>query len=101
MLRLGKITLSRGGDLRRFYTTQHTMSCGIARHARTLDLWILSQPGEIMVHQHCKASPDAFLKVIAPSRDALVVAVAGLCTWYWLADLCAREGIPLGRGAFP
>jgi transposase len=28
-----------------------------------------------------------------PFRDDLVVGVEGIFTWYWLADLCAREGI--------
>ena len=26
------------------------------------------------------------------------MAVAGLCTWSWLADLCADEGIPFVLG---
>src|SRR5215471_318479 len=34
-LRVGNITLSRGGDLMRFYTKQHPFYCGIALHART------------------------------------------------------------------
>jgi transposase len=40
-----------------------------------------------------KAGPQAFLQVIAPYREDLVVAVECIFTWYWLADLCAREGI--------
>ena len=65
----------------RFYTKQPKMYCGIDLHARTMDMWLLSPHGELMVHQHGKASPDALLQGIAPSRDAIVVAVAGLCTW--------------------
>ena len=38
------------------------------------------------------------MKVIAPSRDGLVVAVACMCTWDWLADLCADEGLPFVLG---
>jgi transposase len=45
-----------------------------------------------------KSSPDALLRTIAPYRDAIVVAVECVFTWYWLADLCAREGIPFGLG---
>ena len=31
---------------------------------------------------------------VAPYRDGLVVAVECIFTWYWLADLCAQQGIP-------
>jgi transposase len=44
------------------------------------------------------ASPEAFLQAIAPYRDDLVVAVECIVTWYWLADLCAREGMPFVLG---
>jgi hypothetical protein len=59
---------------------------------------ILHQGGEILVHRHMPAGPDPFLKAIAPYRADLVVGVACLFTWYWLADLCAREGLPVVLG---
>jgi transposase len=59
---------------------------------------ILKQDGEMMVHRDMKASPDTFLKAIAPYRDGIVVAVECMFTWYWLADLCAQEGIPFVLG---
>jgi transposase len=82
----------------RFYTTQHPFYCGIDLHARTLYLGILDQRGEVLVHRHMKTDPEAFLKTIAPYRAGLVVAVACMFTWYWLADLCADEGIPFVLG---
>jgi transposase len=45
-----------------------------------------------------KASPETFLKAIAPYREGVVVAVECIFTWYWLADLCAQEGIPFVLG---
>ena len=54
---------------------------------------ILDQHGEILLHRNMPASPETFLKAIAPSRDDLVVAVEGIFPWYWLADLCTREGM--------
>jgi transposase len=59
---------------------------------------ILDRDGEIVVHRNMKASPDALLKVVAPYREDIVVAVECLFTWYWLADLCAQEGIPFVLG---
>jgi transposase len=61
-------------------------------------LCILSQDGEILVHRNMPAGPEPFLKAIAPYREDLVVCVECIFTWYWLADLCAREGIPFVLG---
>jgi transposase len=82
----------------RFYTKQHKAYCGIDLHARTMYVCILNQAGEILVHQNVKANPETFLKGITPYRDDLVVAVEGIFTWYWLADLCRREGIAFVLG---
>jgi transposase len=61
-------------------------------------LCILNQDGEIVLHRNMKAAPEPFLKAIAPYQEDLVVCVECLFTWYWLADLCAREGIPFVLG---
>src|SRR5215510_1401809 len=82
----------------RFYTKQHTAYCGIDLHARSMYMCILSQNGEIVLHCHMKTSPEMFLKAMAPYREALVVCVACIFTWYWLADLCARAGRPFVLG---
>ena len=63
-----------------------------------MDVCLLNQDGEIRLHRNMKASPAMWLKAIAPYREELVVAVECLFTWYWLADLCAHEGIPLVLG---
>ena len=82
----------------RFYTQQHQFYCGIDLHARTMYVCILNHAGEILVHRDMQASPETFLKVIAPYREEIVVAVECIFTWYWLADLCAHEGLPFVLG---
>src|SRR5437763_5557459 len=82
----------------RFYTNQHPLYCGIDLHARTMYVCIMNHTGEILVHRNMQAGPDPFLKAIAPYRDHLVVAVECMFTWYWLADLCAKEGIAFVLG---
>jgi len=82
----------------RFYTKPHRHSCGIDLHARSMYVCILDQGGTVVVHRNMSTSPEAFLRVVAPYRDDLVVGVECIFTWYWLADLCAREGIPFGLG---
>jgi transposase len=82
----------------RFYTKQHLFYCGIDLHARSMYVCIVSQEGAILIPRNMKAAPAPFLKAIAPYRDGLVVAVECLFTWYWLAALCAEEGMPFVLG---
>jgi transposase len=82
----------------RFYTQQHQFYCGIDLHARTMYVCILNHAGEILVHRDMKASPETVLKAIAPYREDIVIAVECIFTWYWLADLCAHEGLPFVLG---
>jgi transposase len=82
----------------RFYTKQHPFYCGIDLPARTMYLCVLHQDGEILVHRNMPAGPEPFRNAIAPSRTDLVVCVECLLTWYWLADRCAREGMPFVLG---
>jgi transposase len=59
---------------------------------------IRTQAGETLLHRKMKATPEALLNVIAPYRPDIVVAVACMFTWYWLADLCAEEDLPVVLG---
>ena len=59
-----------------------------------MDVCILSQDGEILRHRPMQTRPEMFLQALAPSRADLVVAVACLCPWDWLADRWAREAMP-------
>ena len=82
----------------RFYTKQHPHYCGIDLHARTMYLCILDADGEVVLHRNARSSPEAFLGAIDRYREGLVVAVECIFTWYWLADLCRREGIEFVLG---
>src|SRR5882724_8027877 len=59
---------------------------------------ILNHDGEIVVHRNMPTSPEALLKTIAPYGENMVIAVECIFTWYGLADLCAREGLPFVLG---
>jgi transposase len=82
----------------RFYTQQRQYYCGIDLHTRRMYVCILSREGEVVFHKNLPASPEPFLEAIGPYRDDLVVGVECMFTWYWLADLCAREGIEFVLG---
>ena len=81
-----------------FYTRQHKHYCGIDLHARAMYVCILAQSGTQLVHKNLPTTPEAFLRIVAPYRDDLVVAVECLFTWYWLADRCQKEGSAFVRG---
>jgi hypothetical protein len=70
----------------RFYSKQPRYYGGIDLHARTMDVCLLDQGGEILLHRTMKTSPDALLNAIAPDRDQMVVAAECMCTW----DLARR-----------
>jgi transposase len=59
---------------------------------------VLNQAGEVLLHRNMNASPEPFLKAIAPYREDLVVCVECIFTWSWLADLCTQEGIAFVLG---
>lgn len=50
----------------RFSTTQPQLYGGIDLHARTMDLCILHQEGEMLVHRTRPAGPEPFLNAVAP-----------------------------------
>jgi transposase len=82
----------------KFYTQQHNHYCGIDLHAKAMYVCILDQHGTKLVQKNLPTTPDAFLRLIAPYREDLVIGVECLFTWYWLADLCAKEGIAFVLG---
>ena len=60
---------------------------------RLCSLYFRLRPGRASA-----AARDTGRSAIAPSREAVVVCVACLFTWYLLADLGAREGLPCVLG---
>jgi len=77
------------------YNKLHAYYCGIDLHARTMYVCILDLDGAgtIVYHKNMPSRSERFLKPIAPFREDLVVGVECIFCWYWLADLCQREGI--------
>jgi transposase len=82
----------------KFYTQQHKHYCGIDLRAKAMYVCILDQAGTKLVHKNLPTTSEAFLRLIAPYRDNLVVGVECMFTWYRLADLCQKEGIAFVLG---
>jgi expansin (peptidoglycan-binding protein) len=64
-----------------FYRQQQKHSCGSELQAKAMYVWILDQSGTILVHKNLPTTPEAFLRVIAPYREEVVVAVECMFTW--------------------
>jgi transposase len=82
----------------RFYNRQHRHYCGIDLHVKTMYVCILDGTGQVLVHRNVPSTPETLLEVVAPYRDDFVVAAECMFTWYWLADVCAAEGIAFVLG---
>src|SRR5438067_2410582 len=87
-----------GGGPMRFYNRQHPYYCGIDLHVKTMYVCILDGAGQVLVHRNIPSTPAAFLEVVGPYRGDLAVAAECMFTWYWLADVCAAEGITFVLG---
>ena len=64
----------------RFYNRQHRHYCGIDLHVKTMYVCILDAAGQVLVHRNMNATAEAFLEVVAPYRDDLVVAPPSACS---------------------
>ena len=81
-----------------FYARQHQYYCGIDLHARKMYVCILDQKGKVMVHENIKTDPEAFIQIISPYLEDIVVGVECVFCWYWISDLCAKHNIPFTLG---
>jgi transposase len=79
-------------------TGQHRFYCGVDLHARTMFTHVLDANGTTVFDRDLPTDPDVFLDALQPFRDGLVVGAECMFSWYWLADLCADEGIPFALG---
>jgi len=82
----------------RFYNRQHRHYCGIDLHVKSMYVCMLDGTGQVLVHRNVTSTPEALIEILGSYRDDLVVAVECMFTWYWVADLCAAEGITFVLG---
>ena len=82
----------------RFYTNTHQYYCGIDLHARRMYICIMYQQGKVLYHRNRKATPEDLLAALKPYREDVVVCVECMFAWYWVADVCADEGITFVLG---
>jgi len=75
----------------KFYTNSHKHYCGIDLHTKMMYVCILDSDSNILIHKNISTNEKAFLKLIAPYREDIVVGAECTFSWYWLADLCAKE----------
>jgi len=59
---------------------------------------VLDREGNVLLHRNIPCDRGLFLAALEPYRDDLVVAVECIFSWYWVADVCADEGIAFVLG---
>ena len=64
-----------GDDQIKFYTNSHQYYCGIDRHTKMQNLWIIDQQGKIVLHKKMGTSPKAFINAIRLFRKDFIVGV--------------------------
>lgn len=82
----------------RFYKNQHKYYCGIDLHAKTMYVCVIDSEGKVLKHRNIPCRPEELLAAIAPWREDIVIGVECMFCWYWVADLCAKEGISFVLG---
>lgn len=82
----------------RFYTNQHKYYCGIDLHANTMYVCVVDSAGKIVLHRNMRTDGEYFLKVLEPYRQDVIIGVECMFCWYWIADLCAEQGIAFVLG---
>ena len=82
----------------RFYDKAHKHTCGIDLHARSMYICVLDEHDQVVLHRDFPTDPAVLLDALAPFREDLILGVECMFSWYWVADLCAREGIPFVLG---
>ena len=81
-----------------FYTNTHKYYCGVDLHAKSMYVCVVNQEGKVLVHRNIRNDGEYFLKLLAPYREDVVVAVECMFAWYWLADLCNEHKIAFVLG---
>ena len=81
----------------RFFNERYPFYCGIDLHTKTMYVCVVDD-GQTVLHRNIKCDPKVFLKLLAPYRGKVVVGCECTFSWYWLADLCADEGIDFVLG---
>lgn len=82
----------------RFYKPETLFYCGIDLHTRNMYPTVVNKDCDVLFHGRMPNNRKRFLKILEPYRESVVVSCESSTSWYWLADLCADEGIPFVLG---
>jgi transposase len=67
---------------------------GVDVHAKSMTVCIVDGAGRVLLNHTDAADAGLFLETIKPFRPGVSVACECVDSYFWLADLCEREGIP-------
>lgn len=62
----------------RFYREQRRFHCGIDLHASKMEVCVLDDQGNVVLHRNMRAEPEPLKRALAPYRVSLVVGAAAV-----------------------
>lgn len=71
---------------------------GIDLHSKSMVVCIMDQYGNVLTTRRIPNRFGELLKVIAPYRQSLALAVESTFNWYWLVDACRMNGVEIHMG---
>ena len=72
--------------------------CGIDLHADVMYVCVLSKEGHVKFHHELPTNFSRLLQQLKPYLSSIAVCAESTFNWYWLADGCAKHGIPFYLG---
>jgi transposase len=82
----------------RYYSGTHKFYCGVDLHTKSMFCHITNPQHQILASKKIPCNEKAFLDFIQDFRDDLIVGCECIFSWYWLADLCKKVGVPFLLG---
>ena len=59
---------------------------------------IIDNTNQICFHRNLRTDPDTLRQALDPYMEDVIVGVECTFSWYWVADMCAKENIPFVLG---
>jgi len=72
--------------------------CGVDLHDKNMFNCIMEKDGKILYHKRIRNNPEDFKRIITKYKGSISIGVESTHNYYWLYDLCKKEGIPFYLG---
>lgn len=82
----------------RYYSQPHKYYCGVDLHTKTMFCHVTNAEHKTLAEKNLPCTETAFVEFISAFQGDIVVGCECIFSWYWLADLCRKIGVPFLLG---